>query len=106
MVELAEILTEISANACRPDEAATLVQRSNRSFTLDERLSTWKLQLRAPLNLEKSSLDEAELITKQKVVLKLRQLFLRKTVIASLTAGRISQCKNSIAQAVLNLGDS
>ncbi|KAH7166077.1 hypothetical protein EDB81DRAFT_273189 [Dactylonectria macrodidyma] len=90
MVELAEILTEISANACRPDEAATLVQRSNRSFTLDERLSTWKLQLRAPLNLEKSSLDEAELITKQKVVLKLRflnaRILLHRPFLISATA--------------------
>lgn len=73
MVELAEILVDVSANACRPDEDATLFQRSSRSFILDERLSAWKAQLRAPLNLENSSLDEAELITKQKIVLKLRE---------------------------------
>ncbi|KAK7421801.1 hypothetical protein QQX98_002017 [Neonectria punicea] len=72
MVELADILMEVSANACRPDEAATLFQRSERTFTLDERLSTWKSQLRDPLNLEKASLDEAELITKQKIVPRLR----------------------------------
>lgn len=75
MVELAEILMEVSANACRPDEAATLFQRSQRTLTLDERLSALKSQLRDPLNLEKSSLDEAELITKQKIVLRLRLYF-------------------------------
>ncbi|CAK7221313.1 hypothetical protein SBRCBS47491_004485 [Sporothrix bragantina] len=74
MVDLAEILMDISANAARLDEPETLLQRSSRAFVLDQRLSAWRSQLPNPFDLDRSSLDEAELITKQKIVLQLRYL--------------------------------
>lgn len=72
MVDLDEILMDISANAARLDEAETLPERSSRAFTLDKRLSVWRAQLPDPIDLDRSSLDEPELITKEKIPLKLR----------------------------------
>ncbi len=39
---------------------------------LDRRLADWKAHLPAPLNFERWSMEDAELTTKQKIVLKLR----------------------------------
>lgn len=76
MVDFARILAEVAANASSPaQEKETLTVRSNRSTSLEKSLEDWKDGLPDHLNLGVSSLRENELITKQKVVLRLRKPF-------------------------------
>ncbi|KAJ9139170.1 C6 transcription factor [Pleurostoma richardsiae] len=72
MVDLAEIVREISAKTYRPSEGLSLAESSGSATDLDTRLSDWKSRLPQHLDLEVQSLDEGELVTKQKIVLKLR----------------------------------
>ncbi|KAJ4177811.1 hypothetical protein NW755_013631 [Fusarium falciforme] len=75
MIDFARILAEVAANASSPaQEKETLTIRSNRSTSLEKSLEDWKDGLPDHLNLGASSLRENELITKQKVVLRLRYL--------------------------------
>lgn len=81
MVDLARILAEVAANANPPgQEEETLATKSNRSTNLERSLEEWKDGLPDHLNLGTSSLHENELITKQKVVLRLRKLFSLRTM--------------------------
>lgn len=72
MVDLAGILIDISESLTRPDDELCIRSKAARSMELEHQLITWKSQLPHELSFERSSLDESELITKQKIVLKLR----------------------------------
>lgn len=73
MVDLAKILADVAANANWLDDDSSLTDKSSRSINLEKRLYNWKSCLPQQLNFESASLNENELITKQKVVLKLRE---------------------------------
>ena len=73
MVDLAGIIREIPSKAARLEESSARGHSSASAVELDSRLLDWKAQLPQQLALNISSLDEAELVTKQKVVLRLRE---------------------------------
>lgn len=76
MVGLAQLLRELSHEVYQSDSTLTLAERSVRSLSLDKRLMDWKDQLPPTLSLEKMSLVEPEWVSKQKIVLRLRQCLL------------------------------
>jgi hypothetical protein len=76
MVELASILLQIPAGPSEHGEEDRLFQHSLKNTDLLGRLAEWKDSLPPELDLESSPLDEGELITKQKIVLKLREHFM------------------------------
>lgn len=75
MAGFARILAEVAANASPLGQEESLTVKLNRSKRLERSLEDWKDGLPSHLSLETSSLRENELITKQKVVLRLRKLF-------------------------------
>ena len=77
MVELAGIVREISSSNRMFKDSFAIGDRSTSCAELDARLVDWKSRLPPQLNLDTVSLDETELVTKQKVVLKLRRLTIR-----------------------------
>lgn len=80
MVDLAGIVAMISQNAGQPDNMYGAEEMSQRSANLETSLLQWKSRLPHQLDFEASSLEESELITKQKIVLKLRRLKRRDAV--------------------------
>ena len=72
MVDLAHILVKISTNVNKPDDEVSLLDKSSISLELEEQLVAWRSRLPPHLDFDTSSLDESELMTKQKIVLKLR----------------------------------
>ncbi|KAH8668667.1 hypothetical protein BX600DRAFT_496703 [Xylariales sp. PMI_506] len=75
MVDMAQVLIEISANSSPIDDDATaLDEKSSKSVYLDTRLSHWKANLPSQLDFENWSMEDAELTSKQKIVIKLRYL--------------------------------
>lgn len=74
MVDLAHILVKISANLNRPDDEVCLLDKSSMSLELEEQLVAWKSRLPPHLNFDSASVNESELVAKQKIVLKLRLL--------------------------------
>lgn len=75
MAHFAHILAEVAANASPLGQEESLAAKSKRSKGLERSLEDWKRGLPSHLSLGTSSLRENELITKQKVVLRLRKLF-------------------------------
>ncbi|KAF4986401.1 hypothetical protein FDECE_15974 [Fusarium decemcellulare] len=74
MVDIARILAEVAANANMLQDEVSKAAQSNQSMELETRLLDWKSRLPQTLNFEEVSLSDNELVTKQKVVLKLRFL--------------------------------
>ncbi|KAI6780262.1 putative transcriptional regulatory protein [Emericellopsis cladophorae] len=74
MVELAKILARISQNVWQPDVIDGPEHMSGRAANLEGSLLQWKSRLPHELDFDVSTLEESELITKQKIVLKLRFL--------------------------------
>lgn len=72
MVELADLLNELSNDIYRESGPANVSDRSSRALALDKRLEQWKDHLPPQLNFDQVSLKEPEAVTKQKIVLKLR----------------------------------
>lgn len=72
MVELAELLNELSNDIYRDSGHSSMSDRSARALALDKRLEQWKDHLPPQLNFNQVSLKEPEAVTKQKIVLKLR----------------------------------
>ena len=72
MVELAQILLQISTSA-HAKNSAHLENHSTRCNELTGRLDLWKDTLPNGIDFNLSPLDEGELVTKQKIVLKLRK---------------------------------
>ena len=72
MADFARISADLATGPLGEEESMAV--KSERSKDLERRLEDWKNGLPGPLNLESSSLSENELITRQKVVLKIRQL--------------------------------
>ncbi|KAK5994363.1 putative transcriptional regulatory C3C7.04-like protein [Cladobotryum mycophilum] len=75
MVDLAEIIRSVGANSAQPNDRTGLSEKATVATQLERRLVDWKSSLPLQLNFEISPLDENELVTKQKIVLKLRFLY-------------------------------
>ncbi|KAJ3533533.1 hypothetical protein NM208_g7941 [Fusarium decemcellulare] len=96
MVDLARILAEVAANANILQDEVSKATQSNRCMELEARLLDWKSCLPQTLNFEEVSLSDNELVTKQKVVLKLRflntKLLIHRPFLLSSTTekGRVS----------------
>ncbi len=73
MVDLAHIVADIAENAGLAHQSNKLEQCSETALTLITSLREWKAALPAELNFDETTLGEPELITKQKIVLKLRE---------------------------------
>lgn len=73
MVDLARLVAEIVANANKPDDGSGTVERSSKAIELERYLVDWKSRIPPELNFDAASLEDSELITKQKIVLKLRK---------------------------------
>jgi hypothetical protein len=73
MVGLAQILLKMPAHPGRQSNTNALDQQSRSTTELDAHLEEWRAHLPSELDFNTSPLNEGELITKQKVVLKLRK---------------------------------
>lgn len=73
MVSFAEILRLAADELYHSRLNKSLSEMSESALRLDQALVEWRRKLPPSLNLEKSSLREPEWISKQKVVLKLRE---------------------------------
>lgn len=73
MVSLAQLLNHLNTDVYHLQGEGSLPQKSKKSQELDSRLVQWRDNLPASLDLRGSSLKEPEHITKQKIVVKLRE---------------------------------
>ncbi|KAM5361901.1 hypothetical protein ACJZ2D_012846 [Fusarium nematophilum] len=104
MVDLAGILAEVAANGSPPCQDESLVAKSNKSMNLERSLKEWKEGLPNDLDFSTSSLRENELITKQKVVLRLRYLnmkiLIHRPFLLSVSIGQDPSLSNHVSSCV------
>lgn len=73
MVSFSKILQVASEELYHPSPEKSLLQMSGTANELDDALQQWKRDLPPILNLDTSSLRDPEWLTKQKIVLNLRE---------------------------------
>lgn len=73
MVSFAKILQVASEELYHPLRQKSLLQMSETAIELDDALQQWKRDLPPILDIDKASLRDPEWLSKQKIVLKLRE---------------------------------